>query len=164
LPGFRAIWRCEPTLLQDRESGVATPRKSGRLIASASRCSPSGTSCHTPRCRRPFSAGRGNRCLRSASSAATNATPGRPKSTVQDSPSAQCRQCRVEVSKSTCKKMHFVTHEAHRQGKRVYRVYIDFRNAFNAMSQAALWHVLNMFHIPDVDLLEQIFSTAQQSV
>jgi len=57
-------------------------------------------------------------------------------------------------------KMHFVTHEAHRQGKRVYRVDIDFRNAFNAMSQAALWHVMNMFHIPDVDLLEQIYDSA----
>jgi len=49
--------------------------------------------------------------------------------------------------------MHFVTHEALRQGKRVD---IDFRNAFNAMSQAAPWHVMNMFRIPDVDLLEQI--------
>jgi len=57
-------------------------------------------------------------------------------------------------------KMHFVTHEAHRQGKRVYRVDIDFRNAFNAMSQAALWHVMNMFHILDVDLLEQIYDSA----
>ena len=59
-------------------------------------------------------------------------------------------------------KMHFVTHEAHRQGKRVYRVDISFRNAFNAVSQAALWHVMNMFHIPDavVDLLEQIYDSA----
>jgi len=56
-------------------------------------------------------------------------------------------------------KMHFVTHEAHRQGKRVYRVDIDFRNAFNAMSQAALWHVMNMFHMPGVDLLEQIYDS-----
>jgi len=55
-------------------------------------------------------------------------------------------------------KMHFVTHEAHRQGQRVYRVDIDFRNAINAMSQAARWHVMNMFDIPDVDLLEQIYS------
>jgi len=92
LPGFRAIWRCEPTLLQDRESEAATPRKSGRLIASASRRSSSGTSCHTPGCRRPFSAGHGNRCLRSAGSAATNATPGRLESTIQDSPGAHCRQ------------------------------------------------------------------------
>jgi len=57
-------------------------------------------------------------------------------------------------------KMHFVTHEAHRQGKRVYRVDIHFRNAFDAMSQAALWHVMNMFHIPDVDSLEQICDSA----
>ena len=97
LPGFRAICRCEPTLLQDRESGVATPRKSGRLIASASRRSPSGTISHTTGCKRPFSAGRGNRCLRSAGSAATNATLGRPESTIQDNPSAHCGQCRVEV-------------------------------------------------------------------
>jgi len=57
-------------------------------------------------------------------------------------------------------KVHFVTHEAHRQGKRVYRVDIDFRNVFNAMSQAALWHVMNIFHIPDVDLLEKIYDSA----
>jgi len=57
-------------------------------------------------------------------------------------------------------KVHFVTHEAHRQGKRVYQVDIDFRNTFNAMSQADLWHVMNMFHIPDVDLLEQIYDSA----
>jgi len=56
-------------------------------------------------------------------------------------------------------KMHFVTHEAHRQGKRVYRVDIDFRNAFNAMSQVALWHVMIMFYIPDADLLEQIYDS-----
>jgi len=45
----------------------------------------------------------------------------------------------------------FVTHEAHRQGKRVYQVDIDFRSAFNTMLQAALWHLMNMFHIPDVE-------------
>jgi len=32
------------------------------------------------------------------------------------------------------RKMQFVTHVVHRQGKRVYRVDIDFRNAFNAKS------------------------------
>jgi len=67
---------------------------------------------------------------------------------------------RVEVSTTKCKKMHFVTHEAHRHGKQVYRVDIDFRNAFHAMSQAALWHVMNMFHVPDIDLLEQIYDSA----
>ena len=54
-------------------------------------------------------------------------------------------------------KVHFIQQEARRQGKRVYRVDIDFKNAFNAMFQAALWQVMRMFKIPDVDLLEQIY-------
>ena len=37
---------------------------------------------------------------------------------------------------------------------------IDFKNAFNAMSQAALWQVKRMFKIPDVDLLEHIYEAA----
>ena len=50
--------------------------------------------------------------------------------------------------------------KARRQGKRVYRVDIDFKNAFNAMSQAALWQVMRMLKIPDVDLLEKIYEGA----
>jgi len=38
--------------------------------------------------------------------------------------------------------VHFIQQEALRQGKRVYRVDIDVKNAFNAMSQAALWQVV----------------------
>jgi len=43
-------------------------------------------------------------------------------------------------------RVHFirVQQEARRQGKRVYRVDIDFKNAFNAMSQAALWQVMRI--------------------
>ena len=55
-------------------------------------------------------------------------------------------------------KLHFITNEANRQNKnvykKVYRVDIDLRNAFNAMSQDALWSVMRLFH---VDLLEQIY-------
>jgi len=57
-------------------------------------------------------------------------------------------------------KTHFVIHEAHRQRKRIYRVDIVFRNAINAISHAALLHVMKMFHIPDVDLLMQIYDSA----
>jgi len=53
-------------------------------------------------------------------------------------------------------KVHFIQQEARRQGKRVYRVDIDLKNTFNAMSQAALWQVMRMFKISDVELLEQI--------
>jgi len=39
-------------------------------------------------------------------------------------------------------KVHLIQQEAQRQGKRVYQVYIDFKNTFNDMSQAALWQVM----------------------
>jgi len=57
-------------------------------------------------------------------------------------------------------KVHVIQQEARRQGKRVYRVNIDFQNAFNDMYQASLWQVMRMFKIPDVDLLEQIHEGA----
>jgi len=57
-------------------------------------------------------------------------------------------------------KVHFVQQEAWGQGERVYQVDIDFENAFYAMSQAALWRVMRMFTIPDVDLSEQIYEGA----
>jgi len=56
--------------------------------------------------------------------------------------------------------VHLIQQEARRQGKRVYWVDIDFQNAFNAMSQAALWQVMRMLKIPDIDLLEQIYEGA----
>jgi len=46
-------------------------------------------------------------------------------------------------------KVHFIQQEARRQGKRTYRVDIDFKNAFYAMFQAALWQVMRMFKIPE---------------
>jgi len=42
-------------------------------------------------------------------------------------------------------KVRFIQQEARGQGKRVHRVIIDFKNAFNAKSQAALWQVMRMF-------------------
>ena len=40
------------------------------------------------------------------------------------------------------------------------RVDVDFRNAFNAMSQAALWAVMEELDIPDVDLLKALYANA----
>jgi len=54
-------------------------------------------------------------------------------------------------------KVHFIQQEARRQGTGVYRVEIDFKNAFNAKSQAALWFLMRMFKITEFDLLEQIY-------
>jgi hypothetical protein len=54
-------------------------------------------------------------------------------------------------------KLERVTPEALAQGKWVYRVDVDFTNAFNAMSQAALWAVMRAYGIPDVDLLMSLY-------
>ena len=54
-------------------------------------------------------------------------------------------------------KMERVTTEAQRLMKRVYRVDVDFKNAFNAMNQAALWKIMESYNIPDVDLLKALY-------
>jgi hypothetical protein len=54
-------------------------------------------------------------------------------------------------------KLEWVTREALAQGKRMYRVYVDFTNAFNAMSHVALWVVMRAYCIPDVDLLMSLY-------
>jgi hypothetical protein len=55
-------------------------------------------------------------------------------------------------------KLDWITSEAQRLKRRVFRIDIDFKNAFNSMSQSALWDVLRAYNIPDVDLLEAIYS------
>jgi hypothetical protein len=51
-------------------------------------------------------------------------------------------------------KLDWVTSEAQRLKGRIFRLDIDFKNAFNAMGQSALWAILRAYNIPDVDLLE----------
>ena len=48
-------------------------------------------------------------------------------------------------------KLEWFTREALAQSKTVYRIDVDFTNAFNAMSQTALWQVMEAYGIPDVD-------------
>jgi hypothetical protein len=64
----------------------------------------------------------------------------------------QGRSTDINLTKLEC-----VTREALAQGKRVYRVDVDFTNAFNAMSQAALWAVMRAYGIPDVDVLMSLY-------
>jgi len=56
--------------------------------------------------------------------------------------------------------VHFIPQEARRRGKRVDQVAIEFKNAFIAVPPAALWQVMRMFKILDVDLLEHIYEGA----
>jgi hypothetical protein len=54
-------------------------------------------------------------------------------------------------------KLEWITSEAKRLKQRIVRIDIDFKNAFNSMSQSALWEVMRAYNIPDVDLLEAIY-------
>ena len=53
--------------------------------------------------------------------------------------------------------------EAQKQKRTVVRVDVDFRNAFNAMSQAALWAVMEELNIPDVDFLKGLYVSSRLS-
>jgi hypothetical protein len=55
-------------------------------------------------------------------------------------------------------KLDWITSETQRLKQRIIRIDIDFKNAFNSMSQDALWAVMRAYNIPDVDLLEAIYS------
>jgi hypothetical protein len=54
-------------------------------------------------------------------------------------------------------KIGWITKEAQRLKQRIFRIDIDFRNAFNFMGQSTLWEVMRAYNIPDVDLLEDIY-------
>ncbi len=56
-------------------------------------------------------------------------------------------------------KLYGITNEAQRLKKRFLRVDIDFKSAFNSMSQASLWVMLEAYNIPDVDLLKSFYDS-----
>jgi len=60
------------------------------------------------------------------------------------------------TDRNACKLLA-ITEEAQRTKARFLRADIDFRNAFNSMSQASLWALMKAFDIPDVDLLESLY-------
>jgi hypothetical protein len=55
-------------------------------------------------------------------------------------------------------KLDWITSEAQRLKQRIIRIDIDFKNAFISMSQSALWAVMRAYNLPDIDLLEAIYS------
>ena len=54
-------------------------------------------------------------------------------------------------------KLYGLTKEAQRLKQRFLRVDIDFKSAFNSMSQASLWAILEAYNIPDIDLLKSLY-------
>jgi hypothetical protein len=54
-------------------------------------------------------------------------------------------------------KLYGITNEVQHLKKRFLRVDIDFKSAFNSMSQGSLWVMLEAYNIPDVDLLKSFY-------
>ena len=54
-------------------------------------------------------------------------------------------------------KMNRITSLAQQRKTRFFRADVDWKNAFNSMSQPALWAMMRMLHIPDVDFLEELY-------
>jgi hypothetical protein len=50
-----------------------------------------------------------------------------------------------------------LTKETQRRKQRFLRADIDFKSAFNSMSQASLWAILEVHNIPDMDLLKSLY-------
>ena len=55
-------------------------------------------------------------------------------------------------------KLDWITSETQRLKQRILRIDIDFNNSFNSMYQNTLWAVMRAYNLPDIDLLEAIYS------
>jgi len=54
-------------------------------------------------------------------------------------------------------KINRITSLAQQRKSRFLRADVDWKNAFNSMSQPALWAMMRKLHIPDVDFLEELY-------
>jgi hypothetical protein len=54
-------------------------------------------------------------------------------------------------------KLYGLIKEAQRLKQCFLRSDIDFQSAFNSMSQASLWAILEVYNIPDIDLLKSLY-------
>ena len=60
----------------------------------------------------------------------------------------------------TCKRCTSSNRKIRDRAREFIESTLTLKNDFNVMSQAALWQVMRMFQIPDVDLLEQMYEGA----
>jgi hypothetical protein len=54
-------------------------------------------------------------------------------------------------------KLYSLAKETQRRKQRFLRADINFKSAFNSMSQASLWAILEVYNIPDIDLLKSLY-------
>ena len=56
--------------------------------------------------------------------------------------------------------LHWAIQEAAARKELLFCCYLDFANAFNSVDHAALWRWLKELNVPDIDLLQSLYSGA----
>ena len=67
---------------------------------------------------------------------------------------------RLRSTQGQVQSLLWVIQEAAEQGQLLYCCYLDFANAFNSIDHQALWRWLKELNVPDIDLLQGLYSAA----
>ena len=67
---------------------------------------------------------------------------------------------RLHCTQRQVQSLHWAIQEAAEQGQTLFCCYLDFANAFNSVDHAALWRWLRELNVPDIDLLQSLYSEA----
>ena len=69
---------------------------------------------------------------------------------------AQGGFCQIKSTDINACNLYSITKETQWMERRFLRVDIDFKSAFNSMSQTSLWTIMGAYGIPDIDLLKSL--------
>ena len=67
---------------------------------------------------------------------------------------------RLHSTQRQVQSLHWAIQEAAERGTTLFCCYLDFANAFNSVDHAALWRWLRELNVPDIDLLQSLYSEA----
>jgi hypothetical protein len=72
--------------------------------------------------------------------------------------------CRLHSTQRQVQSLHWVILDAAERRETLYCCYLDFPNAFNSVDHAVLWRWLQELNVPDIDLLQSLYSGAYHQV
>ena len=67
---------------------------------------------------------------------------------------------RLHSTQRQVQSLHWAIQEAAARREHLFCCYLDFANAFNSVDHAALWRWLKELNVPDIDLLQSLYSGA----
>ena len=67
---------------------------------------------------------------------------------------------RLHSTQRQVQSLHWAIQDAAERRETLFCCYLDFENAFNSPDHAALWRWLKELNVPDIDLLQSLYSGA----